>query len=167
MKANYENSDLVQENKHRAKMYEELSKNKEVENAEEWTPVESGTEINSGMTKYDMAKQGAVAAAPLSPGALSAMRKEIGEFAERHPDIYYMMLCHEQRDYTVFHTQYGGGWQQAVAATIQECLENRGSIVGYEIQEETGGIELWIKDIDANEAYAYYFFPYGPAIVEV
>lgn len=105
----------------------------------------------------------------MSEGALSQMRKDICTFVVNHPDVYYMLLCNERRDYTVLHTYYRSGWDMAIAATIQECLQNRGDIVEYEIQEQAGGIELWVRDnvYGDGDAVAYYFFPYGAAIVEV
>lgn len=165
MKANYKDNELVQTNKHRAKMYEEINKSKEIENAEQWTPIESGTELDAGMTLYDIAKQGAATAPPLPECALMQMQKDICDFVLKHPDHYYMLLCNERKDYTVLHTEYGIGWDLTVASIVQECLQNRGNIVEYEIQEQTGGIELWIRD-EADDAAAYYFFPYGIAIIE-
>ena len=166
MKANYKDNELVQTNKHRAKMYEEINKSKEIENAEQWTPIESGTELDAGMTLYDVAKQGAAAASPLPECALMQMQKDICDFVLKHPDHYYMLLCNERKDYTVLHTEYGIGWDLTVASIVQECLQNRGNIVEYEIQEQTGGIELWIRDDVYEDAAAYYFFPYGAAIIE-
>lgn len=56
MKANYLDNSLIQENKKRVKMYEDLAQKKEVENTKDWDIVEPGTDLDMGVTMYDIAK---------------------------------------------------------------------------------------------------------------
>ena len=48
---------------------------------------------------------------------------------------------------------------------VDECLKNRGEIRAIDITEDKGAIEIWL--IIDEEAYCYYFFPYGQAVIEI
>jgi hypothetical protein len=78
-----------------------------------------------------------------------------------------MMLCHERRDYTVFHFKDitpSIGDVQSMAADVFECMNNRGTLLALDLQE-AGGWELWLR-ADDGEISAYYLFPYGEAVLE-
>lgn len=165
MKANYEQNELIVEGKEKAKKYAKWgAENKQ--NMNEWTPVDPGTDITSGMTMYDVAKQGAAAAPALSEEGLLKLKEDLIKFAQTHFDTDYMLLCNERRDYTLFtnHKKLDTIFE-TLAFDVIDCLQNRGTIVDYEVQEETGGVELWIKDF-ADDSAAYYFFPYGEAVIK-
>ena len=72
-----------------------------------------------------------------------------------------MLLCHDRRDYTIFHTTVP---ENSVYKDLEECLVNRGLIYGIDKTEDEGAIEIWLM-ID-DEPYCYYFFPYENAVVE-
>ena len=76
---------------------------------------------------------------------------------------YYMLLCNDRKDYTVFHTTVLED-KHSVPNELMECLTNRGLIYGIDRTEDGVAIEIWLM-ID-NEPYCYYFFPYDEAIVE-
>lgn len=92
---------------------------------------------------------------------LADKEKMMLEFTREKFDNYYMMLCHDRRDYTIFHTDVKEG---SVWGELLECLQNRGKIYGIDKTQDEGAIEIWLMIED--EAYCYYFFPYGNAIVE-
>ena len=75
----------------------------------------------------------------------------VTDFFKTTDNTYYMMLCNEQRDYTVFR--------------ISE-FENRGAVMSIE-KDKNGAIEIWIKDMSDEQNYCYYLFPYDTAIIEV
>lgn len=85
----------------------------------------------------------------------------INKFTIEKKDHYYMMLCHDRRDYTIFHTDI---LRSSVYDELLECLQNRGTIVGIDKTTDDAAIEIWLM-ID-EEAYCYYFFPYEDAVVE-
>lgn len=78
-----------------------------------------------------------------------------------------MLLCHEQRDYTLFNfIDYKGEDTDIICADeLIECLLNRGKIKGIDITKDNNAIEIWIS-ID-KEAFAYYFFPYDSGVIEI
>lgn len=86
---------------------------------------------------------------------------------------YFMLLCNEQRDYTIFNlnkdnsvdAQLWGGMGAVTDATndVIECLTNRGELLAADAQPD-GTWEFWIRN--ADECFAYYFFPYGNAVLE-
>ena len=85
----------------------------------------------------------------------------IDKFTREKFDNYYMLLCHDRRDYTIFHTTVREG---SVYLDLEECLINRGQIYSIDKTEDECAIEIWLM-ID-DEPYCYYFFPYGSAVVE-
>ena len=86
---------------------------------------------------------------------------------EREKTFYFMLLCHEQRDYTLFNfIDYKGEDTDIICADeLIECLLNRGKIKGIDITKDNNAIEIWIS-ID-KEAFAYYFFPYDSGVIEI
>lgn len=86
---------------------------------------------------------------------------------EREKNLYFMLLCHEQRDYTLFNfIDYKGEDTDIICADeLIECLLNRGKIKGIDITKDNNAIEIWIS-ID-KEAFAYYFFPYDSGVIEI
>lgn len=83
---------------------------------------------------------------------------------------YYMLLCHDARDYTLFnlnkyHTPFHNKEPGAARAIVdlEECLTNRGEILAIELQE-AGGWEIWIRN--ERGSFAYYLFAYDDAVLE-
>lgn len=122
---------------------------------EKETNVELGTtyDINKNLVKkyeHELTKE-----------ELTEKEKMVDEFTREKFDNYYMLLCHDRRDYTIFHTAVKEG---SVYGELEECLINRGQIYGIDRTEDGCAIEIWLM-ID-DEPYCYYFFPYGIAVVE-
>lgn len=89
-------------------------------------------------------------------------------YLNTHQDQYFMLLCNDRKDYTVFHWNNicdDGGAMEIAKILVDECLKNRGEIRGIDITKDKGAIEIWLL-ID-EDAYVYYFFPYDSAIIEV
>jgi hypothetical protein len=126
----------------------------------------------------------------LTKEELTSKKEIIIEFAKQTKNHYYMMLCHDRRDYTVFTLAqdtndiaditsqntdtiaenltniWNNTKEQKLADIIVDvCLFNRGDVKGIDLTEAKDAIEIWIS-ID-GESYCYYFFPYDAAIVEV
>ena len=122
---------------------------------EKETNVELGTayDINKNLVKkyeHELTKE-----------ELAEKEKMVDEFTREKFDNYYMLLCHDRRDYTIFHTTVREG---SVYLDLEECLINRGKIYGIDRTEDECAIEIWLMIND--EPYCYYFFPYGNAVVE-
>lgn len=81
---------------------------------------------------------------------------------------YYMLLCNDRKDYTVFH-RLGIGSEDSpgcclIDILIDECLPNRGNTKSIELTENEDAIEIWISINE--ESYCYYLFPYDEAVIE-
>ena len=97
--------------------------------------------------------------------------KDIKNFFNRYfHQKYFMLLCKEQSDYTIFNLSNPCAAQTCATAAkdLVECIENRGQWLAVSEEKDDGGIpralEIWIRINGLS--YAYYFFPYGEAVLE-
>lgn len=103
---------------------------------------------------------------PLNHLELAARQIKLENWFNWKIDSYAMLLCHERRDYTVFHLyEKANPNPPALAAKeLIDCLMNRGEILV--IDEADGDAwEIWLR-ID-KEVYCYYLFNYDNAVIEV
>ena len=120
-------------------------------------------------TVYEMAKGAASAEAKMGKPALAQKKKLLTQFFERQQNKYFMLLCKEQSDYTIFrflgekHKEEES--KEAAAILVDECLINRGDVIAIEEAEMPDTFEIWLR-ID-GENYLYYLFPYDNAVIEV
>lgn len=104
----------------------------------------------------------------LTEGVLNSKKEIVKNFVNKTNNYYYMLLCNERKDYTIFHINNICNDKKPMELSlclIDECLKNRGEIRGIDITKDKGAIEIWLS-ID-GEAYVYYFFPYDSALVEI
>lgn len=118
-------------------------------------------------TLYDLNKTMVEQGKKLSTTALENKKGDIIRFLASTENQYYMLLCHEKRDYTIFRLTKKELENRTEIANIliDECLVNRGDVKGIDLTKDKGAIEIWLS-ID-GEAYVYYFFPYDSALVEI
>lgn len=93
----------------------------------------------------------------------SALRKKIDEIdKDFFKKGYFMLLCHEQRDYTVFDitTDANAGW---AARELKDCLSNRGDVLSIEKTQDGIAYEIWIRKTEGS--FVYYLFPYDEAVI--
>lgn len=120
--------------------------------------------IDSGLTIYDINKQGMAGFSKLSKKNLETAIFKLRKYAENTNNRYYMLLCNDRRDFTLFRLKEKELKNRInMIEDLKECLQNRGDIIDVN-EDENGGMEIWLK-ID-KEAFAYYFFPYDAAIIE-
>ena len=119
------------------------------------------SEVSLG-TIYDINKNIMSKMDKLSNPALMNKLKKVEQYFNENK-MYFMLLCHERRDFTLFRLIETNSSQEA-ASILKECLQNRGMVLEIEKVEETNAFEIWLK-ID-NEAFSYYLFPYDDAIIE-
>lgn len=117
-------------------------------------------------TLYDVNKGIVEKSVPdLTKEELEDKKNLIIEFLKDTSNKYYMLLCNDKKDYTVFRRISKQNTGNALAnILIDECLQNRGNTKSIEYTETKDAIEIWIS-ID-GESYCYYFFPYDTAIIE-
>lgn len=104
----------------------------------------------------------------LTDGVLNSKKEIITNFMRQINNTYYMLLCNERKDYTVFKMNdkdNDDSVREIVSILVDECLRNRGEIRGIDLTKDKDAIEIWL--IIEDEAYCYYFFPYDAAIIEV
>lgn len=81
-------------------------------------------------------------------------------------NIYFMLLCHEFRDYTIFRAYTQDA--KRTAEELIDCLKNRGDIFAIDNSDENkNALEIWIRSSEDNEMYCYYFFPGDDFVIEV
>ena len=125
-------------------------------------------EIDSEVTLYDLNKDLVKKhEIKLSNKAIEQKKKLIINFLNNINDSYYMLLCNERRDYTIFtfKNKTTKEYQECADILINECLFNRGELRGFDLTRTKDAIEIWM--IIEDDAFVYYFFPYGNAIIEI
>lgn len=117
---------------------------------------------------YDMNKQLMAQEAEIAADVLEQKKQHlITWITENFTQSYFMLLCNERKDYTVFRMKDASatiGAITSMANDVIECMTNRGTLLALDLQE-AGGWELWMRD-ENNEVFAYYLFPYGAAVLE-
>ena len=120
-------------------------------------------------TVYDLNKQLVETAEKvISPYKLNEKKKIIKQFVRENKDNYFMLLCNERRDYTLFNIisdKDEDKLNELANVFVDECLQNRGNIKGIDLTENKDAIEVWLSI--EGESYCYYFFPYNAGVVEV
>lgn len=117
-------------------------------------------------TLYDVNKGIVEKSVPdLTKEELEDKKNLIIEFLKDTNNKYYMLLCNDKKDYTVFRRSSKQNiGTELVNILIDECLQNRGKTKSIEYTESKDAIEIWIS-ID-GESYCYYFFPYDMAVIQ-
>ena len=121
-------------------------------------------DVDLGTTLYDANKQLVKQTEkPLTHPELTTKQFLLEDFFEKISK-FAMMLCHEQRDYTVFELdKFSLTAPNTAAREVIGCCINRGSILSIEKTDDDIAIEIWIS-ID-DEPYCYYLFPYDEAVI--
>ena len=114
------------------------------------------------MSLYEYSKQVVANEVPMDPILFNQKMIEVSMDMVEH--TYMMLLCHDRRDYTIFHIANAD--KKIAAKEISETLYNRGKILLVDKQKD-GSWEIWIRDSLTNENFAYYLFPYDDGVVEV
>ena len=96
----------------------------------------------------------------LKSETLEAVKKTMTLF--NNGQKYFMLLCNDRRDYTVFHRNNIKVFNSP-DNDLADCILNRGSLLAIDETNE-GNFEIWIK-IDGTP-YCYYLFPYDFGIIE-
>lgn len=114
------------------------------------------------MSLYEYSKQVVANEVPMDPILFNQKMIEVSMDMVEH--TYMMLLCHDRRDYTIFHIANTD--KKIAAKEISETLYNRGKILLVDKQKD-GSWEIWIRDSLTDENFAYYLFPYDDGVVEV
>lgn len=116
-------------------------------------------------TLYDMNKQIIQDLTPLTDMELGGIQPKLSEWFNWIIDTYAMLLCHERRDYTIFHLYETQNQDPPAVASREliQCLKNRGEIYSIDLNSDNAW-EIWLKI--NNTPYCYYLFKYDDAVIE-
>ena len=122
-------------------------------------------DINGG-NLYEANKQLMLAhEKPLTHLELGGVQAKLEKFFENKVKKYAMLLCHEQRDYTLFNLDTNNIIApHTAAAEALGCCTDRGEVYSIEETDDKQAYEIWIKEED--DIYCYYLFPYDQAVIE-
>ena len=98
----------------------------------------------------------------LTEEEIEEKRNLIEAFLQRTTNKYYMLLCNDRKDYTVFVNEEND-IDEFLTILLKECLPNRGIIKSIENTEDEQAIEIWLSI--EGESYCYFLFPYDEAII--
>ena len=132
--------------------------------------LKPSSEVSLG-NLYDMNKQLMEQEPEITETELQLAKEQLRTwFTNNFNQKYFMLLCHEMRDYTLFNLDKTNSWKIAKPQTITsatediiDCMNNRGRLLVID-QQENGAWELWIRNSEG--CFAYYLFPYGNAVLE-
>ena len=126
-------------------------------------------EIELG-TLYDINKELMKNEKQMDPIVFNLKIKDIAQHMQRNCDYldihYWMLLCHERRDYTVFNIIAAADVKD-IEFELEPTLTNRGKILSIEKKENEDCWEIWIRDDFSNENFVYYLFNYDKAVIEI
>jgi len=98
----------------------------------------------------------------LTSEEIEEKKELIDSLLQRTNNKYYMLLCNDRKDYTVFVNEEND-IDNFLKILLDECLPNRGKIKSIEDTEDNQAIEIWLSI--EGESYCYYLFPYDNAII--
>ena len=132
-------------------------------------------EIDSGMNLYEFNKSTLVNAPSATSAEVELMRSRVKKYLANNANAnrYYMMLCRELTDYTLFHSTdlLISECSEIMEADIQDCFNNRGMEVMMMDINDDNVVEIWVRVNHAeeevpNEIYLYHLFPYDMGVIE-
>lgn len=123
-------------------------------------------EINGG-TLYEINQNLMKNEKKMSDFDIQSKKKYVEKYFEKSPYSYFMLLCHDARDYTLFKLTTNSSAEIAAKELI-ECLKNRGMILSIDKVSETNAFEIWIRVLQDSEEknLCYYLFNYDEGVIE-
>lgn len=119
-----------------------------------------------GNNMYEVNQQLSSQEKPMTSGRRKIRQEQLRLWFRDNIEQYAMLLCHEQRDYTVFSVIESPA---EAAAILFECLDNRGDVISIDRTEDRMAWEIWLRISDEEENtkdYCYYLFSYDAAVIE-
>ena len=117
---------------------------------------------------YDLNKEAMRTQDPLPAEEVKkALRNGVKSFFLGNKDQYFMLLCREKYDFTLFNLKYKEQFGlMNILSDLQECLDNRGEVLSIE-KNQNNAYEIWIRDFEEpKDSYVYYLFPYDLGVIE-
>lgn len=107
---------------------------------------------------YDYNKNRVRLLSTLSKSKVNDAIEDLSTYISLTENKYYMLLCRERNDYTIFKTnQTISGNHHNATIAVDEIICSRGTLKEVTKDEEQNTYEFWIQNND--EVYMYLFFP--------
>jgi hypothetical protein len=121
-------------------------------------------EIEGG-TLYEMNQSLMANEKKLSGFDIIGKKKSLQAYFNNSMSKYFMMLCRERSDYTLF--KLGNHTTSAMKAADEVilCMKNRGDILAIDRTPSNNSYEIWIRDEDGVNS-CYYLFEYDEGVIE-
>ena len=100
---------------------------------------------------------------------INGAKNIIRNYLKTNASNYYMLLNHDNRDFTLFNFRENitGLKIDVMTNDIIECMENRGfGLLDVGLDEAGCAIEVWVKDRETETVYMYLLFPYENGVIE-
>lgn len=116
-------------------------------------------------TMYEWNKNRIKALKGMSPYKIDEHKKDVVNFMMDTSNSYYMLLCRERNDYTIFKTDTTlEGSKYNTNVILNEILPTRGTLKEIEKNDEQGTIEFWVENQDG--VFLYLFFPCDTFVID-
>jgi hypothetical protein len=127
--------------------------------------------IEAGMNLYELNKMAYMQFPFIEKEVLeTTTREKITEFLKATNCFYYMMLCKERSDYTLFnfsHYHINDKIANRAATDIFSCMKNRGLGILDLFVNDDNVLEIWVKEREEGAIPAvYYFFNYDEGVID-
>lgn len=101
---------------------------------------------------------------PMTKEEIEKSKTIIADYVFYKKNQYYMLLCNDRKDYTIFNISKENHIIEAGRILVDECLSNRGKIKSIALTETEDAVEIWLSI--EGESYCYYFFAYDLGVIE-
>lgn len=121
-------------------------------------------EIEGG-TLYDINKKLMANEKKLSGFDLIGKKKSLQAYFSNSISNYFMMLCKEKSDYTLFKLSNHTTSSYQAAEEVLLCMKERGTILSIDRTPDNIAYEIWIRD-EEDDNSCYYLFEYDKGVIE-
>lgn len=126
--------------------------------------------VNIG-TVYDMNKQLYARVPHIPDKTVKKRQHRMVAWIDYTGNKYYMLLCRERHDYTVFARLHDStGDNRKLIDEVVGLLRDRGTLVDIIYDEKSSAYECWVSikgADDKEEVFMYYLFPYDWGVIEI
>ena len=116
-------------------------------------------------TAYELNRQLLAKVDDMKEQAIINKMNEVGAWLSSKPNShYYMLLCRERNDYTIFRIIDAHYYE--ITQEMIEVFQSRGAIVAINYSHVCGTYEVWIRVNEDEQPYLFMLFDCDDMIVE-
>lgn len=134
-----------------------------------WVQLDGNKDAKLFVSLYELNKTLYKSMPEITFNELQEKKKELRKWIDEQKSKYFMLLCRERSDYTVFHIYVPILIDPTVLPIEREIIDivcSRGRVKAMETIEDNSEnvIQFWVEDNDA--VYMYALFPYDVGVIE-